>query len=132
MLLSLGDPLYRMPTETRDGRFPSLGEYSKRLERHDFDMDWQRCLLNPVASLRNSLAHGHLHQLKDYEAATLLRMAGLFVTLTPPKSSESDRVEVKRRLRDPVGWAAGKVSFVKKTEETWVVGSVEFGPSPED
>lgn len=132
LLLSLGDPLYRMPTETRDGRFPSLGEYSKRLEKHDFDMDWQRCLLNPVASLRNSLAHGHLHQLKSYEAATLLRMAGLFVTLTPAKSSESDRAEVKRRLRDPVGWAAGRASLVKKTEEVWVVGSVEFAPTPED
>lgn len=78
------------------------------------------------------MLHGHLHQLKSYEAATLLRMAGLFATLTPAESSESDRAEVKRRLRDPVGWAAGKASLVKKTEEVWVIGSVEFDPSPED
>lgn len=79
-----------------------------------------------------TLAHGHLHQLKSYEAATLLRMAGLFVTLTPAKSSESDRAEVKRRLRDSIGWAAGKASLVKKNEEIWVVDSVEFDPLPED
>jgi|GEM_PF-1551368 len=126
LLLSLGDPLYRMPTETRDGRFPSLGEYSKRLEKHNFDMDWQRCLVNPVASLRNSLAHGHLHQLKNYEAATLLRMAGLLVILTPEKSSEVDRDEVARRLRDPIGWAAGKVQLTKRVKEVWVIDSLEI------
>lgn len=130
LLLSLGDPLYRMPTETRDGRFPSLGEYSKRLEKHDFDMDWQRCLVNPVASLRNSLAHGHLHRLKNYEAATLLRMAGLLVILTPEKSSEVDRDEVARRLRDPIGWAAGKVQLTKRVEEVWVIDSVEINQEP--
>lgn len=130
LLLSLGDPLYRMPTETRDGRFPSLGEYSKRLEKHDFDMDWQRCLVNPVASLRNSLAHGHLHQLKNYEAATLLRMAGLLVILTPEKSSEVDRDEVARRLRDPIGWAAGKVQLTKRVEEVWLIDSVEINQEP--
>lgn len=130
LLLSLGDPLYRMPTETRDGRFPSLGEYSKRLEKHDFDMDWQRCLINPVATFRNSLAHGHLHQLKNYEAATLLRMAGLLVILTPEKSSKVDRDEVARRLRDPIGWAAGKAQLTKRVEEVWVIDSVEIDEEP--
>lgn len=124
LLLTLGDPLYRMPTENSDGRFPALYEYSKRLETHDFDIDWLRCLQNPVASFRNALAHGHLHHLKPYEAAILLRMAGLLVVLTPSGSSQTDKDEVARRLRDPIGWAAAKAHFVKRSVDVWFVDAL--------
>lgn len=124
LLLTLGDPLYRMPTENSDGRFPALYEYSKRLEAHDFDIDWLRCLQNPVAYFRNALAHGHLHHLKPYEAAVLLRMAGLLVILTPASSSQADREEVGLRLRDPIGWAAAKAQFTKRSVEVWCVDSL--------
>lgn len=123
LLLMLGDPLYRMPTENSDGRFPALYEYSKRLESHEFDNDWLRCLQNPVAYFRNALAHGHLHRLKPYEAAILLRMAGLLIVLTPSDSSQTDKDEVARRLRDPIGWAAAKAHFTKRSIDAWFVDS---------
>lgn len=106
LLLLLGEPLYRLQAGKSDGRFPSVESYLQKLESVDFDVDWLRCIQNPVSTWRNALAHGHRHAVKSREAAVLLRVAALFIVLTPDNSTRQDRVEIEERLRDPVGWAA--------------------------
>lgn len=120
LLLVLEDPLYRVQNGNLDGHFPSLEKYIKKLQEHDFDIDWIRCILNPVATLRNALAHGHKHRIEDYEAAILLRVAALFVLLTPKNSSEIDKNEIDMKLRDPIRWVAKQNKLVIKWKQTWV------------
>lgn len=120
LLLSLGQPLYRIQTGGRDGRFPSIETYADRLAAADFDPDWLHCLLNPVARLRNALAHGHRLTLEPSEAAILLRMAALLVVLTPMNASADSREHVAERLRQPVRWAAGRLRLVRRWRRAWV------------
>ncbi|QEO09745.1 hypothetical protein [Protaetiibacter larvae] len=120
LLLALGDPLYRVQTGDAEGRFPALETYATKLEAHDFDIDWLRCLRNPVAGLRNVLAHGHRHYLVDHEAAVLLRMAALLVVLTPANASAEDRTQVAARVRDPLNWIGGRARLVKRWRRVWV------------
>lgn len=119
VLLLLGDPLYRIQTGNAGGHFPSLEKYAEKLEQHNFDIDWLRCIRNPVAKLRNALAHGHQLQLADYEAAVLLRTAALLVVLTSSNSSETDKEEIDTSLRDPVRWAANQAELIQKWEQVW-------------
>lgn len=121
LLLALGDPLYRIQTGDADGRFPALETYASKLEAHDFDPDWLRCLRNPVAGLRNVLAHGHRHYLLDHEAAVLLRMAALLVVLTPATASAEDRAQVETRLRDPIGWTGNRARLARRWRLVWAV-----------
>lgn len=123
LLLALGDPLYRIQTGNTDGKFPALETYATRLEAHHFDIDWLRCLRNPVAGLRNVLAHGHRFQLHDHEAAVLIRMAALLVVLTPANSGAEDRTQLEARLRDPIGWTGTQARLVRRWKRVWTVGS---------
>lgn len=127
LLLSLGDPLYRVQTGGTGGHFPALEKYAAKLEEHGFDDDWLRCLRNPVSSLRNSMAHGHLFELSAIDAAVLIRMAAVLVTLTPANASLEDRTQIEARLRDPLGYAGGKARLVKRWRRTWVVGRTRSG-----
>lgn len=119
VLLLLGDPLYRIQTGNAGGHFPSLEKYAEKLEQHNFDIDWLRCIRNPVAKWRNALAHGHRLELADYEAAVLLRTAALLVVLTSSNSSEKDKEEIETNLRDPVRWAANQAELIQKWEQVW-------------
>ena len=119
ILLLLGDPLYRIQTGNAGGHFPSLEKYAEKLKQHNFDIDWLRCIRNPVAKWRNALAHGHRLELADYEAAVLLRTAALLVVLTPNNSSEIDKAEIDMSLRDPIRWAANQAELVQKWEQVW-------------
>lgn len=119
VLLLLGDPLYRIQTGNAGGHFPSLEKYAEKLEQHDFDIDWLRCVRNPVAKWRNALAHGHRLELADYEAAVLLRTAALLVVLTSSNSSEKDKEEIETNLRDPIHWAANQAELMQKWEQVW-------------
>lgn len=119
VLLLLGDPLYRIQTGNAGGHFPSLEKYAEKLEQHDFDIDWLRCIRNPVAKWRNALAHGHRLELADYEAAVLLRTAALLVVLTSSNSSEKDKEEIETNLRDPIRWAANQAELIQKWEQVW-------------
>lgn len=119
VLLLLGDPLYRIQTGNAGGHFPSLEKYAEKLEQHNFDIDWLRCIRNPVAKWRNALAHGHQLQLADYEAAVLLRTAALLVVLTSSNSSEKDKEEIETNLRDPIRWAANQAELIQKWEQVW-------------
>ena len=120
VLLLLGDPLYRIQTGNAGGHFPSLEKYAEKLEQHNFDIDWLRCIRNPVAKWRNALAHGHQLELADYEAAVLLRTAALLVVLTSSNSSEKDKEEIETNLRDPIRWAANQAKLVQKWEKVWM------------
>lgn len=120
VLLLLGDPLYRIQTGNAGGHFPSLEKYAEKLEQHNFDIDWLRCIRNPVAKWRNALAHGHRLELADYEAAVLLRTAALLVVLTSSNSSEKDKEEIETNLRDPIRWAANQAKLVQKWEKVWM------------
>lgn len=119
VLLLLGDPLYRIQTGNAGGHFPSLEKYAEKLEQHNFDIDWLRCIRNPVAKWRNALAHGHRLELADYEAAVLLRTAALLVVLTSSNSSEKDKEEIEMNLRDPIHWAANQAELMQKWEQVW-------------
>ena len=119
VLLLLGDPLYRIQTGNAGGHFPSLEKYAEKLEQHDFNIDWLRCIRNPVAKWRNALAHGHRLELADYEAAVLLRTAALLVVLTSSNSSEKDKEEIEMNLRDPIRWAANQAELIQKWEQVW-------------
>lgn len=119
VLLLLGDPLYRIQTGNAGGHFPSLEKYAEKLEQHNFDVDWLRCIRNPVAKWRNALAHGHRLELADYEAAVLLRTAALLVVLTSSNSSEKDKEEIETNLRDPIRWAANQAELIQKWEQVW-------------
>ena len=119
VLLLLGDPLYRIQTGNAGGHFPSLEKYAEKLEQHNFDIDWLRCIRNPVAKWRNALAHGHRLELADYEAAVLLRTAALLVVLTSSNSSEKDKEEIETNLRDPIRWAANQAELTQKWEQVW-------------
>ena len=119
VLLLLGDPLYRIQTGNAGGHFPSLEKYAEKLEQHNFDIDWLRCIRNPVAKWRNALAHGHQLELADYEAAVLLRTAALLVVLTSSNSSEKDKEEIETNLRDPIRWAANQAELIQKWEQVW-------------
>lgn len=119
VLLLLGDPLYRIQTGSAGGHFPSLEKYAEKLEQHNFDIDWLRCIRNPVAKWRNALAHGHRLELADYEAAVLLRTAALLVVLTSSNSSEKDKEEIETSLRDPIRWAANQAELIQKWEQVW-------------
>ena len=119
VLLLLGDPLYRIQTGNAGGHFPSLEKYAEKLEQHNFDVDWLRCIRNPVAKWRNALAHGHQLHLADYEAAVLLRTAALLVVLTSSNSSEKDKEEIETNLRDPIRWAANQAELIQKWEQVW-------------
>lgn len=114
LLLALGEPLYRIQAGESGGRFPSLETYAQRLEALGFDEDWIRTLRNPVARLRNALAHGHLRNPSEGQAALLLRMAGLLLVLAPGNSAESDRAAIEERLRNPVGYAASEAGLRKR------------------
>lgn len=127
LLLSLGDPLYRVQTGDAGGRFPALEKYAAKLEEHGFDDDWLRCLRNPVSRLRNSMAHGHLFELSAIDAAVLIRMAALLVTLTPANASLEDRTQIEARLRDPLAYTGGQSRLVKRWRRTWVVGRTRPG-----
>ena len=119
VLLLLGDPLYRIQTGSAGGHFPSLEKYAEKLEQHNFNIDWLRCIRNPVAKWRNALAHGHRLELADYEAAVLLRTAALLVVLTSSNSSEKDKEEIETNLRDPIRWAANQAELIQKWEQVW-------------
>ena len=119
VLLLLGDPLYRIQTGNAGGHFPSLEKYAEKLEQHNFDIDWLRCIRNPVAKWRNALAHGHRLELADYEAAVLLRTAALLVILTSSNSSEKDKEKIETNLRDPIRWAANQAELIQKWEQVW-------------
>jgi hypothetical protein len=119
VLLLLGDPLYRIQTGSAGGHFPSLEKYAEKLEQHNFDIDWLRCIRNPVAKWRNALAHGHRLELADYEAAVLLRTAALLVILTSSNSSKIDKEEIDMSLRDPIRWAANQAKLIQKWEQVW-------------
>lgn len=119
VLLLLGDPLYRIQTGNAGGHFPSLEKYAEKLEQHNFDIDWLRCIRNPVAKWRNALAHGHQLELADYEAAVLLRTAALLVVLTSSNSSDKDKEEIETNLRDPIRWAANQAELIQKWEQVW-------------
>ncbi|MFI8696479.1 hypothetical protein [Dietzia maris] len=123
LLLKLDEPLYRVESATSAGRFPALETYITRLEKKDLDPDWVRCLRNPISRLRNSIAHGHKFDITDYEAAGLLRAAGLFTVLTPTNSRDADRAEVALRLRDPVGWTGSQAPLVKRWRRDWVAAN---------
>lgn len=120
LLLLLDDPLYRIQTGSAGGHFPSLERYAEKLEQHNFDIDWLRCIRNPVATWRNALAHGHLLELADHEAAVLLRTAALLVVLTSNESSGKDVEEIEMGLRDPIRWAADQAELVQKWEYVWI------------
>lgn len=119
LLKLLGKPLYRIQTGKSDGKFPSLEKYIEELEKVDFDIDWLRCLRNPVSVWRNALAHGHRFCLPKNEAAVLLRMAALLVVLSPDDASEKDREEVEGRLRDPISWVARRSDLVPHWRQIW-------------
>ena len=119
VLLLLSDPLYRIQTGNAGGHFPSLEKYAEKLEQHNFDIDWLRCIRNPVAKWRNALAHGHRLELADYEAAVLLRTAALLVILTSSNSSDKDKEEIETNLRDPIRWAANQAELIQKWEQVW-------------
>ena len=120
LLLALGEPLFRIETGNAEGRFPGLETYADRLEQQGFDPDWLRTMRNPVATLRNALAHGHRLSLRPEESALLIRMAGLLVVLTPPKSAQVDRAEVEARLRDPIGAIAILGNLRRRWRRVWV------------
>jgi len=119
LLLLLGIPLYRIQTGNSGGKFPSLEKYAEKLETIGFDIDWLRCLRNPVLTLRNALSHGHRHFLEEDEASILLRMAALFVILTPDYSSKIDRAEIEIRLRDPINWVAAQANLIPCWRQGW-------------
>lgn len=121
LLLALEDPLYRVQTGNSSGRFPSLETYVKKLEEHGFDPDWLRCLRNPIARLRNAIAHGHRFDIRKDEAAILLRVAALLVILTPGDATRQDRAKVEEELRDPIAWAARKAHLTAHWKEEWVL-----------
>ena len=121
LLLALEDPLYRVQTGNSSGRFPSLETYMKKLEEYGFDPDWLRCLRNPIAGLRNAIAHGHRFDIRKDEAAILLRVAALLVILTPDDATRQDRAKVEEELRDPVAWAARKAHLTAHWKEEWVL-----------
>lgn len=120
LLLSLGDPLYRIETGAAGGRFPSLETYADHLEQHDFDQDWLRTIRGPISDLRNALAHGHLLDPSAEDAALLLRVAGLLVAISPPDSTTVDQNEVVARLRDPVKVAARSARLRRRWRLVWV------------
>ena len=119
-LWSLGSPLFRVQTGDAPGKFPALETYLTKLEEHEFDPSWLRCLRNPIATLRNALAHGHRFRLESDEAALLIRCAGLLVLLTPPDARQADRDSIATRLVDPIGWAATQVEMVRGWSRVWV------------
>ena len=119
-LWSLGSPLFRIQTGDASGKFPALETYLTKLEEHEFDPSWLRCLRNPIATLRNALAHGHRFRLESDEAALLIRCAGLLVLLTPPDARQADRDSIATRLVDPIGWAATQVEMVRGWSRVWV------------
>lgn len=121
LLLMLGDPLYRVQTGNSDGRFPSLETYTQRLEIYNFDPDWLRCIRNPVAKWRNALAHGHIFWMSREKAAILLRVAALFVVLTPDNATERGHTEISERLWDPLKWAANQANLEAVWREEWMV-----------
>jgi len=120
VLLHLGESLFRVEAGNSPGRFPSLETYIGKLESNGFDPDWIRTLRNPIATLRNALAHGHRTVVSKSEAALLLRVAALLIVLTPPDSSTIDRNEVEARLRDPVGYVAAEALLHQVTRSVWV------------
>lgn len=91
----------------------------KNLRKSIFNIDWLRCLRNPVSVWRNALAHGHRFCLPKNEAAVLLRMAALLVVLSPDDASEKDREEVEGRLRDPISWVARRSDLVPHWRQIW-------------
>ena len=123
LLLALGEPLFRIETGNSEGRFPALETYTERLEALDFDIDWLRTIRNPVATLRNSMAHGHKLSATDVDAAVLLRTAGLLIVLTPPDSSSVERSEVLGRLREPLAFVAEKGGLRKRWRRVWTVAA---------
>lgn len=125
LLLALGEPLFRIETGNSEGHFPALEAYAERLERLEFDIDWIRTIRNPVARLRNSMAHGQKLRATDVDAAILLRTAGLLVVLCPPDSSTADRSEIPPRLRDPLAYVAKKVKLRKRWRRVWTVSANE-------
>lgn len=132
LLLALGDPLYRVQAGGSDGHFPSLETYAQKLEAHDFDPDWLRCIRNPVANWRNALAHGHRLWMRREEAAVLLRVAALFVVLAPDNTTERDRAEIDERLRDPIRWAATQAKLKADWRKEWTVSWKNSGLDSND
>lgn len=120
ILLALNEPLFRIETGDTEGRFPSLETYADRLQEHDFDLDWLRTIRNPIASLRNALAHGHRLSPTRADAALLLRTAGLMVTLAAPNTSATDRATISQQLRDPLGFLAAKAHLRRRWRRVWV------------
>jgi hypothetical protein len=121
LLLALGEPLFRIETGNAEGRFPALEAYAERLEERGLDPDWLRTIRGPVAKLRNSMAHGHKLVASDVDAALLVRTAGLLVLLTPPDSSEVDRSQVRREMRDPLAHAAARAGLRKRWRRVWTM-----------
>jgi hypothetical protein len=121
LLLALGEPLFRIENPAGDGKFPSLEIYCTRLERLGFDVDWLDLVRGPVAYLRNAMAHGHRLRLEAPEAALLLRVAALFVLLTPESGSVISRESVSRSLRDPIRATAGASQLRLRVGLKWVV-----------
>lgn len=123
LLLTLGEPLFRIETGNSEGRFPALETYAERLEAYEFDIDWLRMLRNPIATLRNSIAHGHNLRPTEVDAVILLRMAGLLVILTPANSSVADRANVAKRLREPLAYVAERANLRRRLRVVWTVGA---------
>lgn len=130
VLLAIGEPLFRIGTGEAEGHFPSLEIYAERLEANGFDQDWLRTLRNPVATLRNAIAHGHKLTLEREEAALLLRVAALLVTLSSPRATAVSRSEVLPRLRDPVGYVAQQGTLVRRWSLVWVQQPGEMFRTP--
>lgn len=128
LLLAMGEPLFRIETGDAEGHFPSLEAYADRLEANGFDQDWLRTIRNPVATLRNAIAHGHMHSLGREEAALLIRTAALLVTLSSPRATSASRNEVAARLRDPIGYLAERAKLVRRWRRVWVAS---VGPTSE-
>lgn len=122
LLLALGEPLFRIETGNSEGRFPALETYAARLEALGFDIDWLRTLRNPVATIRNSIAHGHNLRPTEVDAVILLRTAGLFVVLCPINSSQVERAEVQQRFRDPIAFVAKSAHLRKRLRMVWTTG----------
>lgn len=132
LLLTLGEPLYRVQGDAHVGRFPSLETYVTKLAEHGFDPDWVCCLRNPVARWRNAMAHGHRFDMRRDEAAVLLRVAAVCVVLTADEAARQDRNNVDEKLRDPVAWAARQVGLVALWRKEWTLSwSVGLGQTAE-
>lgn len=119
LLLALDVPIYRIATGDSEGKFPSLETYAKMLEKIEFDNDWLRCLRNPISKWRNDLAHGHRLTLLKEEAAVLLRVAALLVTLVPTDGYERS-VGIKE-LQDPVAWVSETNCLRASWMQEWIL-----------